>query len=384
MSKAFVRVLVEFVERHTLCGSRAEPRASTFGSRAEPQASTFGSHAEPRASTFGSRTERRAGTKPQNMRALRVSMLALGALGTASCIFIIEPNKTQCEEHSDCEKLFGGDTELVCVKNFCALPSCTLDEDCTRFGSKYEGTVCIDSACKPPEVKEPAEWACLDTRPEPVTPSGPHQIQAHFQHMVSQSPMKDVTVRVCRKLDVECSGPESMAVTDAKGDATLTVPSGFTGYMAMSREDLMPTRYYFSPAVNQDLTIASVQLVELPLVKALVMNASEAPLSDDRGLILVSAFDCMQVGAAGIEFASADADDESNVFYAVNGQPSITTTETQTGGFGGFLNAPTGNFTIDARRTSDGRAIGAVGVLVRPGELTITRLVATYQIATGP
>lgn len=307
------------------------------------------------------------------------ALLALCALGCASCLLLVDSNKTQCREHADCQDLFGSDTDLVCIQSVCALPSCTTDDDCSRFGDKYAGTVCIENSCGEPVIKEPPEWECLDTSPQTPTASGRLQVQAHYQHMVSQSPMKNVSVRVCRKLDVECTNPESTGMTDMNGDVTLDVPPAFTGYMAANREDLMPTRYYFSPAINEDLNIASVQLVELALAKALVMNTSMTPLLEGRGLVLLSALDCMQVGAVGISFESSDADEQSKTFYAVMSLPSATATETASGGFGGFLNAPAGNFRIDGKRVSDGRKIGEVAVLVRPEELTITRLVATYQ-----
>jgi hypothetical protein len=307
------------------------------------------------------------------------ALLALCALASASCMMIVDSNKKQCREHSDCAALFGSDTDLVCIENVCVLPSCEADTDCSRFGSKYEGTVCVDNTCKFPEVTEPPEWACLDTEPAPISVTGPFQVQAHFQHMARQTAMADVTVRICRKLDVDCVSPESMGMTDANGDVSLSVPANFTGYISANRGDLMATRYYFSPAINADLTIPSIQLVEPQLAKAIVMNASSAPQMDDRGLVLLSAFDCMLVGAVGISFESADADDDTKTFYAVMSLPSATATETATGGFGGFLNVPAGNFRIDAQRVSDGRKIGEVTVLVRPGELTITRLVAAYQ-----
>jgi hypothetical protein len=307
------------------------------------------------------------------------ALLALCALGCAGCQLLVDSNKTQCREHGDCQDLFGSDTDLVCMQSVCALPTCTTDDDCSRFGDKYAGTVCSDNGCEQPVITEPPEWECLDTMPRAPTASGRLQVQAHYQHMVSQSPMKNVSVRVCRKLDVECATPESTGMTDTNGDVMVDVPANFTGYMAADREDLMPTRYYFSPAVNSDLNIASIQLVEFALAKALVMNASMTPQLEDRGLVLISAFDCLQVGAAGISFESADSDEQARAFYAVMSLPSTTATETATGGFGGFLNAPAGNFRIDAKRASDGRKIGEVAVLVRPGELTITRLMATYQ-----
>lgn len=311
------------------------------------------------------------------------ALLALCALASASCMMIVDSNKKQCREHSDCEALFGDETDLVCIQNVCALPTCTMDEDCSHFGSKYEGTACIENTCKVPEITEPPEWACLDTVPPPITTTGRYQVQAHFQHMVSQMAMADVSVNICRKLDVDCATPESTGMTDANGDVALSVPANFTGYITASRTDLMPTRYYFSPAINADLTIASIQLVQPQLAKGIVMNASSAPQMDDRGLVLLSAFDCMSVGAVGISFESADADDDTKIFYAVMSLPSATATETAMGGFGGFLNAPSGNFRIDGVRVADGRKIGEVTVLVRPGELTITRLVAAYQ-ATAP
>jgi hypothetical protein len=307
------------------------------------------------------------------------ALLALCAFGSASCLLIVDSNKKQCREHSDCEDLFGSETELVCIQNVCARPTCTTDDECSRFGAKYEGTACIDNTCKVPEVTEPPEWACLDTPPASMPAPEPLQVQAHYQHMVSQSPMKNVSVRVCRKLDVDCENPESMTTTDTNGDVTLSVPPGFTGYMIADRPDLMPTRYYFSPAVNQDLNIASVQLVELPVAKAVVMSTSGIEQSDDRGLVLLSGLDCTLVGAVGISFGSADADEQTTTYYALMSLPSATATETASGGFGGFLNAPAGNFRIEGHRASDGRKIGEVVVVVRPGELTITRLVATYQ-----
>jgi hypothetical protein len=214
----------------------------------------------------------------------------------------------------------------------------------------------------------------LDVAPEPVSLPGPFKVQMHLQHMVNQMPLKDVTARVCRKLDVNCENPESTELSNENGDVTVTIVKGFTGYVALNRDGLTPTLYFINPTADRDLELGNVQMAEPAVVSGLTTRAGAAQ-RQDRGLILFSAYNCDRSTSPGIRFSSKDSDDDTVTFYSSGGLPSSTGSETEMSGFGGFINAPVGIFSIEGQRSSDGRVVGRVSVLLKAGELTITRLV---------
>jgi hypothetical protein len=228
-----------------------------------------------------------------------------------------------------------------------------------------------DAAVMPHE--EPA-WACLDEPAPTQSSAGPFRVKLHLQHMVNQAPQTNVVANLCRKIDVGCASPQLTETSDANGDVVLMIPAAFTGYVRLTRADLMTTSYFFNPAIREDVELPPVQLAQAAVTNGLVSSVISPRTPDpQRGIVLLAAYNCLGAGAAGVVFSSKDADDTTTVFYASGGLPSKTAVETEMSGFGGFVNATQGPFVISGLRTSDQRALGDVSVLVTPGQMTITR-----------
>ncbi|MDB4987444.1 MAG: hypothetical protein JWN04_2622 [Myxococcaceae bacterium] len=279
-------------------------------------------------------------------RGLGLTALTLiaSALGMGGCSLIVDSEKTQCK----------------------------VDADCSTF-SDASALACQEGLCVAATALPPSEWTCLDTPPAPTMLPGPFQVTLQAKHMVSQTGLSGVAARACRTLDVGCSAPQGTGTTDADGKVTMSLPAAFRGYVALDRSDLMPTMYFFNPPIDHDQDIGEVQMGE-PFIGTGLSQQTGAVQKADRGIVLISAYNCQQHGSAGISFSSANADADTTRFYSAGSLPSITASATDVDGFGGFINAPAGGMTIDAVRTSDQRSIGAVSILVKAGGLTITRV----------
>lgn len=306
-------------------------------------------------------------------RASLPALLTLGVLLGSGCSFVVDSEKAQCKQSSECADKFGQSALLVCEQGLCLQPSCQRDDDCTKLGAAFAGSVCERGQCQQPSSSEPPGWACLDNPPAQMSLPGPFNVQLHLVDMALLSSLPDVRVKVCRTLDVDCQNPVDSTVSDGDGNVTVSVPAMFRGYVALDGEGLMPTMYFFSPPIQKDQNIGDVQM-GAPFVGMGLSSQAGLKLDPERGIVLMSAYDCMQTAAAGITFSSVDADGETTPFYAIDTAPSITATATDRDGFGGFINAKAGALSIDGTRSADGRNIGTVSVLVKAGGLTVTRI----------
>jgi hypothetical protein len=309
--------------------------------------------------------------------ALGAGVFALSLLTSTSCSLVIDSEKLQCKQQSDCAKLFGEDTGLVCVANFCVEPTCEMDADCKQLGGQYEDMVCIESKCvDPPSTSdEPPEWLCLDEPSLVPSAPGPFKVKLVVQDVVSMKPLLGVQAHLCRKLDSNCDAPDSMTTSDDSGTIELSVAKMFNGYVLLTRDDLVPTYYFFEAAIDHDLTPPAISLLQ-PLIAQIQAQMTGAALRSDRGLALVTSYNCMGVGAEGVALSSGDADKDSVLWYSSGGLPSKTPVVTDSSGTGGYVNAPPGNLTIEAQRASDGRSVGVGSLTVKAGGLSIIRLSA--------
>jgi hypothetical protein len=200
------------------------------------------------------------------------------------------------------------------------------------------------------------------------------------QDILTQQPMAGVQVQLCRRSDVNCDAPQvAPAMSDERGVARFEIESedpvqGFTGFARFTREDIMPGLYFFNPPLEGASEVPPIQLLRLAVVGALMQQVG-ASLDFDRGLVLLSTFDCRDEPAAGVTLTTDDPTEFSELFYSVDGLPQATATATDDSGYAGLINVPPGKLTVTGRLKLDRRVVGMINLIVRPGSITYSRMV---------
>jgi hypothetical protein len=273
------------------------------------------------------------------------NQLSLGAvlavLPLLSCSFLVDADRVQCSQDSDCTKRGGAFANTRCAQNFCEIASA---------------------------------WSCLDTKRTP-SGSGPFAVTVPgVADVVSQQPILGATISVCRKLDVACSNPVDSQIAQSAGGVTFTIESGFTGYLQAEVSGYLPSLYFFNPTVDRDQTIALIPVASQMEYAGLLSAIGVSP-DPSRGSAVLLAYDCTDKTAAGISFSSPNSDDQSKSFYYSEGLPSSFATATDTWGYGGISNLPAGAVSVNARLASTGANLPTVSLLVRPMVLSFAQIV---------
>jgi len=273
---------------------------------------------------------------PQRRRLPAVGMLAaLGLLSwLAGCSLIVDANRPQCSQ----------------------------DSDCTNRGPEFAGSVCSAGLCGP----DP-HWSCGTLTPSAVPA---YKLTMHLQDAVdSKISLPGVRAQLCRKLDVDCANPIGATVTsDGDGWLGMQVEAGFDGYVQLTDTKIAPSLYFLTPPKSGDLELPMVPLASPPSARQIVVAASGKSWLPDRGIVLVNAFDCQNQTAGGITFSLAGTSDASAaIFYLVNNFPTTDGTATDATGYGGLVNVPAGVATIAATLGPGGRKVSTTTVLIRPG-----------------
>jgi hypothetical protein len=265
-------------------------------------------------------------------------LMLVGWVLTTSCTVAVDSDRVQCESDSDC--------------------------------AAYADSVCAESVC----VVGP-KWACLDA-PVPPTSTGPrHTVPFLVQHIVTQTPLPGVSVRLCRKIDITCEGPLSETlVTDNAGQVNFTVDDGFDGYANFEGEGIIRGLYFFNPPVTTDLPSASISIGSAEVMGGLT-KAVGATQQPGRAITLVRILDCTGAPASGVILTAEGADPEAVPFYSKDGLPSGSAEMTDVAGYGGLVNAKPGSITFTATVAGSSRKIGQVTLITRESSITYGSIV---------
>jgi hypothetical protein len=289
----------------------------------------------------------------------RRGVLALGSaalLQTLGCTVIIDADRKQCK----------------------------VDADCTNRGEAFANTVCVNSVCDQPPS---ALWGCMDDAPPEPLPPATYNVTMHAQFIVGSAPIPNIPAKLCRKIDPECKTPEATGTTDPNGDVTFQIPSNLTGaFVAFDAFDetlppgeernnsWVPANYFFNPNVTSDMTVP-VQMATFGLLTAL-SGLVERPQEPDRGTVLINVLSCLGTGAPGVVYKASNADDSTTAFYVEGSVPVKDRTNTNTDGFGGFLNIIPGNVVVSGEIDGTDRVVDTVSLAIFPNTITYSRLVA--------
>jgi hypothetical protein len=248
---------------------------------------------------------------------------------------------------------------------------CTTKADCTSRGSAFANSVCTNSVCE-----EDPTWACLSRPPVTSTQSPPYKVSAVVRDLVTQMPVQNAEIKLCRKIDVDCANPIGTAMSDSSGGVTFSVDMmGFTGYLFIQAAGVLDTLYFFNPAIDRDQTVPPLSLAT-PTANFGLLFQLMRQMSPGHGNVVVTARDCTGAAAGGVSFETPSSDDMSSQFYLVGGLPSGTATQTENqSGYGGFINLPAGAATVGASLESPRTDLGTISLLVRDGAITYTQVV---------
>jgi hypothetical protein len=246
---------------------------------------------------------------------------------------------------------------------------CHTNEDCASRGGAFASASCIDSVCKPDPT-----WECLAASQMPSPQAPPFRIAVTLRDLVTQTPVANAQVKLCRKIDVDCATPSSAGSSDGHGEVSFTVDMvDFTGYLAVQASGIVPKLYFFNPPVDRDQAV-TVSLASPAAYTGLLLQLGRQP-APGHGSIVISAADCTGAPATGVTYATSNGDTLTSAFYTVKGLPTLSGTATDSDGYGGLINVPAGAATVDTSLVSPRTNLGTISLLVQDGAITYSRVV---------
>ncbi len=275
---------------------------------------------------------------------------------------------------------------------------CKTDGDCAARGGAFAGSVCRDRVCvaspvdaggteeAPPDVQQvDPTWGCLGSVTFPTAVKPQVTVKVPFIDLVTKAPMTELTIKVCAKLDVSCTSPLGQPLTpDSKGVVTVpNVAAGFDGYLDVQSSQappdgglpaVVPSLVFFNPPLVDDTTYATI-LMLTPATLAQLATTAGNTLDPSLGAAFYGAVDCQSKFAADVACTIDRTDPQTKGFFLVGGLPSETASSTDSSGYGGFINVPTGYIRLTATVHSTSKRIGETSVLVRPSTISYTFLV---------
>jgi hypothetical protein len=252
-----------------------------------------------------------------------------------------------------------------CVEGRCWEPEaqCTTDDECVSRGPEFVGGRCQDRQCEPNP-----KWRCDPLLPASATDT--REITLPVIDALSRRPLADVPIVACNKLDLTCMSPIAMVATNADGDAKLTVPTSFAGYMQQTeRNDYVPAMYFMPALLPDNGRLSNFPLVPNGSFTGLAL-ALGAQVDRTRGHAMLIIEDCQGLALPAVRFSSPQADMATTEFYVVDQIPTSSASETTPEGQGGFANLPAGVIEITATDVKTGLVFNKVTLLMRAGMVT--------------
>ncbi|MEM6989114.1 MAG: hypothetical protein AAF721_01410 [Myxococcota bacterium] len=213
-------------------------------------------------------------------------------------------------------------------------------------------------------------WHCLGA----VEPPGFEPGQASVTFTVVDFPagtlVADAAITVCRVDDVACDAPASMGSADADGEIEVAVPTDVPTYYEVEGTDVVPSIFFrrgIAPADPSEVELGALA----PMTLGAFVSLTGAEQDPARGSLVLTARDCDEELAQGVEFEVGTADEASTYAYLEGMLPSAKATQTDASGRAGVLNLPEGPVEVTARLAATGDVIGVREIFIRPGELSL-------------
>jgi hypothetical protein len=252
---------------------------------------------------------------------------------------------------------------------------------CTKFASELDGVTTPELRTEPVDDKDTA-WNCLSTEAgNPVMQNnGPpldYPIQA-LNYLSGATPA-NMRIRACYRGDVACAHPATDYLpADAYGVVTMPLTVGFSGFLEIVTDDMVPTLFVFPAPLTPELTrsLSAAPVALLPVDALLAFGAAAAiNLDPGAGVLSVNAYDCTAVAAAGVRL---ELNAPAVPFTFVDGLPIAFTDTTTDEGNGGFANVFPGLVIVRGFRAGTQDIVGLETTLIRAQWVTITSLMPQF------
>jgi hypothetical protein len=269
-----------------------------------------------------------------------------------------------------------------CVRFELAITLLLTELGCTQFASESD-TLEVSSATPQPLDADPEKWGCLsESAGNPVMPADGPPLDYPFnaRDYVSGQTPRNLQGRACFRPDVACSRPATEHFTpDANGIVTLPLTEGFSGYIEITSDDMVPTLLLFPAPLTPELArnLSAVPVSLLPFEALLAFGvAGNLVLEPTAGVVSINTFDCLGPSAPDIrlELSSAGA----VPFTFVDGLPIAGLDTTTDDGTGGFANVPPGLAVVRGFRAGTSDLVGLESVLVRSQWVTVGSLMPQF------
>ena len=234
------------------------------------------------------------------------------------------------------------------------------------------------------------DWSCVGKPPPTTEGVGPFTVKMRASNILGTTGIPGATAKVCLLIDVECTRPSATVVADSDGYFTLLLAKNFTGFVWVTpppgvpeTDAVSPSLYFFNRQPHADIIEApiAVQMATPQLIGQLTASLGASQV-EGNGISLNNIFDCAGKAAEGVIFKRAVKDgemlsEETTIYYAKGSIPSKEEKATTSSGYGGVVNAPPGNVTLDAFITVDEVEYKvASGIFyVKPNSISLKRLV---------
>ncbi len=261
-----------------------------------------------------------------------------------SCSVLVDANKVQCSQDADCKE---HGASLSCVSQVCTIAS---------------------------------PWACLGGVVWPAGTSAPITLTVPVVDVITSAFPKDLQVRACSKLDVQCASPLSATVdlSSAPGLLKVTLASGFDGYLELTSPTITPALFFVVKPIREDTTLSTSLPVVPPAGFGGIAQAIGTTLDlTTMGHVYALAEDCGGTPASGVRFEIDKKSTQTAAYYMINNTPLSTVPSTDASGAGGFLNIPNGFVRLTGYVSATGARIGEAGFVVRVGAVSYPRLIPT-------
>jgi hypothetical protein len=253
---------------------------------------------------------------------------------------------------------------------------------CTKFASELDGVSTTKELQPEPVEDKDTDWSCLSTEAgNPIMQNNapPLDYAVRALNFLSGATPANMRIRACYRGDVACAHPATdYFPADADGWVTLTLSVGFSGYLEILTDDMVPTLLLFPAPLTPTLVDAlSAETISLLPFDALVAfgEASAIDLSPEAGVLSVNAYDCTGPGASGVRL---ELNAPAVPFTFIDGLPIAFNDTTSDDGSGGFANVFPGLSVVRGYRAGTEDMIGLETVLVRSQWVTVTSLMPQF------
>lgn len=270
---------------------------------------------------------------------------------------------------------------------------CNVDGDCAARGSAFANTRCDNHVCVPyadsgnPDVvvdAPPADpiWGCLGSVVFPPPAKPKVKVTIPFVELVQKTPISDIKVRVCARLDVSCNNPVAPPTSPGPdGKVSFDVDANFDGFAEVLPQtndagtpNYVPSLVFFNPPPTDDHVYPTILLLT-PTTLTTVAAAAGTSIDPKLGNIFYAALNCKGEPGEGVSVSPDRTESTTQGFYLIKGLPSTAASATDGSGYGGIANTPLSFVKVSATHFASKKLIGSTTVLSRAGTITYVYLV---------